>query len=149
MLNDPELRGLVVERSPTSWVRKNTQLVGCPISSGKPHNFVLIHSDSGMQTCGMKDNMGEMRNRHADFETRPQRSKLLSLVESPTRWKLMDRSPLKSWVHPCGRVVLLGDACHPMLALRWQLKVPQSSGISSHVYQHCPNCRPCCTYMNV
>lgn len=27
----------------------------------------------------------------------------------------MDHKPLESWVHPEGRVVLLGDACHPML----------------------------------
>ena len=28
----------------------------------------------------------------------------------------MDRKPLQTWVHPSHRVVLLGDACHPMLA---------------------------------
>ena len=27
----------------------------------------------------------------------------------------MDRKPLQTWVHPKGRLVLLGDACHPML----------------------------------
>lgn len=30
----------------------------------------------------------------------------------------MDRQPLERWVHPNGRVVLLGDACHPMLVSR-------------------------------
>jgi len=32
----------------------------------------------------------------------------------------MDRKPLPSWVHPKGRLVLLGDACHPMLPYRAQ-----------------------------
>ena len=27
----------------------------------------------------------------------------------------MDREPLAKWVHDSGRVILLGDACHPML----------------------------------
>ena len=27
----------------------------------------------------------------------------------------MDRKPLDKWIHDCGRIVLLGDACHPML----------------------------------
>ena len=27
----------------------------------------------------------------------------------------MDRAPLATWVHPKGRLALLGDACHPML----------------------------------
>jgi 2-polyprenyl-6-methoxyphenol hydroxylase-like FAD-dependent oxidoreductase len=41
--------------------------------------------------------------------------KLLSFVKSTLKWRLMDRKPLSTWVHPKGRVVLLGDACHPML----------------------------------
>ena len=47
--------------------------------------------------------------------------KLLSHVKSTLKWRLMDRKPLERWVHQDGRVVLLGDACHPMLVrlLKW------------------------------
>lgn len=41
--------------------------------------------------------------------------KLLSFVDSTLKWRLMDRQPLKTWIHPSSKVVLLGDACHPML----------------------------------
>ena len=41
--------------------------------------------------------------------------KLLSHVRSTLKWRLMDRKPLERWVHKDGRVVLLGDACLPML----------------------------------
>jgi len=41
--------------------------------------------------------------------------KLLALVPSTLNWKLMDRAPLETWVHPDGTLALLGDACHPML----------------------------------
>ena len=34
------------------------------------------------------------------------------------RWRLMDRKPLERWVHQSGKVVLLGDSCHPMLVSR-------------------------------
>ena len=34
----------------------------------------------------------------------------------------MDRRPLKKWIHPSYRVILLGDACHPML-----VRLPLSS----------------------
>ena len=44
--------------------------------------------------------------------------KLLSFVKSTLKWRLMDRKPLDTWVHPKGRLVLLGDACHPMLVCR-------------------------------
>jgi hypothetical protein len=46
--------------------------------------------------------------------------KLLSLVKHTLNWKLMDRLPLPTWVHPNGRIALLGDACHPMLPYRAQ-----------------------------
>lgn len=31
------------------------------------------------------------------------------------KWKLMDRLPIPTWIHEKGRLVLLGDSCHPML----------------------------------
>jgi salicylate hydroxylase len=39
--------------------------------------------------------------------------RLLDRVTHTHRWALFDRDPLTSWT--CGRVTLLGDACHPML----------------------------------
>ena len=44
--------------------------------------------------------------------------KLLGYVQSTLKWRLMDRRPLNNWIHDSGRVILLGDACHPMLVNR-------------------------------
>ena len=41
--------------------------------------------------------------------------KILGFVKSTLKWRLMDRKPLKTWIHSSFRVILLGDACHPML----------------------------------
>jgi 2-polyprenyl-6-methoxyphenol hydroxylase-like FAD-dependent oxidoreductase len=41
--------------------------------------------------------------------------KMLGFVQSTLKWRLMDRKPLEGWIHESGRVILLGDACHPML----------------------------------
>ncbi|KAI0271993.1 hypothetical protein BGY98DRAFT_1100075 [Russula aff. rugulosa BPL654] len=60
----------------------------------------------------------KMRADFADFE--PSVQKLLSFVKSTLKWRLMDRKPLDTWVHPQGRLTLLGDACHPMLPYRAQ-----------------------------
>ncbi|KAJ6503779.1 hypothetical protein C8R45DRAFT_1051126 [Mycena sanguinolenta] len=46
--------------------------------------------------------------------------KLLELVPQTVVWPLFDRDLVQSWVHPNGRVELLGDACHPMLPYRAQ-----------------------------
>ena len=44
--------------------------------------------------------------------------RLLGFVQSTLKWRLMDRKPLNKWIHDSGRVILLGDACHPMLVRR-------------------------------
>ena len=36
-------------------------------------------------------------------------------LESALRWRLIDGKGPDKWVHESGRVVLLGDACHPIL----------------------------------
>lgn len=46
--------------------------------------------------------------------------KLLARVTRAFRWRLTERVPLTKWIHRAGRIVLLGDACHPMLPYRAQ-----------------------------
>ena len=41
--------------------------------------------------------------------------KLLSKAQLCLESKLLICRPLETWIHECGRVVLLGDSCHPML----------------------------------
>jgi len=51
--------------------------------------------------------------------TLPSRArKLLGFVQSTRKWHLTDGKPLDRWVHESGRVILLGDACHPILVGR-------------------------------
>jgi len=49
--------------------------------------------------------------------------KLLGLVQSTLRMRLLDRKPLSKWIHDSGRVILLGDACHPMV-VRYIMDLP-------------------------
>lgn len=43
----------------------------------------------------------------------PAITRLLERVETPLRWALHDRKPMRAWHR--GRALLIGDACHPML----------------------------------
>jgi hypothetical protein len=40
--------------------------------------------------------------------------KLMKLIDHTCLVKQVRREPLDTWVHDSGRVVLVGDACHPM-----------------------------------
>ena len=90
----------------------------------------MLHPDDGSVESWTAE--GSAEKMHADFADYDPRyiyaslglhcanliyrvRKLLGYVESTLKWRLMDRKPLETWVHPDGRVVLLGDACHPML----------------------------------
>jgi salicylate hydroxylase len=42
-------------------------------------------------------------------------NQLLSSVDRVDKWKLMHRGEMESWINPQNNLVLVGDACHPML----------------------------------
>jgi len=78
-----------------------------------------VHPDAGsVESWTAEGSADKMRRDFADFE--PRVHKLLGLVESTLKWRLLDRKPLVKWVHGSGAVILLGDACHPMLPYRAQ-----------------------------
>ncbi len=104
------------------------------------YNFVLAHPDDGsVESWTAEGSADKMRADFADFEPRCVRHptclsrplslrnvsdltnnclsvrKILSFIDSTLKWRLMDRKPLKTWIHASHRVILLGDACHPML----------------------------------
>ena len=58
----------------------------------------------------VETDLDELRNAYAGCHADVQR--LVEACPTSTKWALFDRDPLPLWSH--GRVVLLGDACHPM-----------------------------------
>ncbi|KAN0111237.1 FAD/NAD(P)-binding domain containing protein [Russula decolorans] len=131
MLQDPELRQLVETPETTAWMAPRRHMIAYNIRAKKEFNLVLIHPDDGSVESWTEEGSGDkMRADFADFEPSTYWSnqrgdlgsvqKLLSFVKSTLKWRLMDRKPLNTWVHPQGRLALLGDACHPMLPYRAQ-----------------------------
>ncbi|EMD31600.1 hypothetical protein CERSUDRAFT_119636 [Gelatoporia subvermispora B] len=119
MLEDPELKPFIDTPEMTGWMAPGRHLMAYCIRAKKEFNVVLLHPDDGsVESWTAEGSADKMRSDFADFEPRVQ--KLLSFVNSTLKWRLMDRQPLQTWVHPSGRVTLLGDACHPMLPYRAQ-----------------------------
>ncbi|KAH9010148.1 FAD/NAD-P-binding domain-containing protein [Lactarius hengduanensis] len=119
MIRDPELRPFIETPEMTGWMAPGRHLMAYCIRAKKEFNMVLLHPDDGSVESWTQEGSGDkMRAEFADFEPRVQ--KLLSFVKSTLKWRLMDRAPLPTWVHPEGRVALMGDACHPMLPYRAQ-----------------------------
>ncbi|BEI83393.1 hypothetical protein CcaverHIS002_0312610 [Cutaneotrichosporon cavernicola] len=115
LLGDPELRPLVEKPDLHLWIGPERHVMSYPISGGKTFNMVLSHPHEGPidPTATQEQLIGEMRNNYEGWD--PKLTKIISLIDKTNKWKLMGYERLKSWVHPKGTYVILGDACHAML----------------------------------
>ena len=96
----------------TLWAGPKCHIVHYPLSGWKLFNLVVTyHNDAPEPVAGKPVAMEEVL---AGFEHVHERAQ--SIIRHGRDWKLWvlcDRDPVENWVD--GRVVLLGDAAHPML----------------------------------
>ncbi|GLB39359.1 putative FAD binding domain containing protein [Lyophyllum shimeji] len=119
LMKDPELRPFVETPQVHCWLGPEKHVIGYCIRACKEYNLVLQYLDDGsVESWTREGSVEKMRREFAGWEPRLQ--KLMALAKKTLNSKIMYRPPLERWLHPHGRVVLLGDACHPMLPYRAQ-----------------------------
>ncbi|KDQ19543.1 hypothetical protein BOTBODRAFT_170623 [Botryobasidium botryosum FD-172 SS1] len=119
MLKEPDLAHFIEYPMMTAWMGPGKHIVAYCIRAQKLFNLVILHPDNATEESWTQPGSVEkMREEFAGWEPRVQ--KILSLIPSTYTWRLMDRRPLETWIHPGNKVVLLGDSCHPMLPYRAQ-----------------------------
>lgn len=101
------------EMSPLNYWMGPDQHVVCYLLKGADlYNIVLICPDDLPQMSNVaKGDVAEMRAAFSKWDPRLQ--KLLSLIKECAKWRLQNHEELERWAY--GKVVLLGDACHPTL----------------------------------
>jgi 2-polyprenyl-6-methoxyphenol hydroxylase-like FAD-dependent oxidoreductase len=96
----------------TLWAGPKCHLVHYPLSGWKVFNLVVTcHNDAPEPVAGKPVPEQEVMRGFAHIHERAQ-----AIIRHGTNWKLWvlcDRDPTERWID--GRVVLLGDAAHPML----------------------------------
>jgi 3-hydroxybenzoate 6-monooxygenase len=94
------------------WAGPKTHLVHYPLRRGELFNLVAVfHSDRYEEGWNAVGDVEELMRRFQG--QRPEVLRLLDKIETWRMWVLCDREPVKAWSN--GRVVLMGDAAHPML----------------------------------
>src|SRR5262249_19950850 len=96
----------------TLWAGPKCHLVHYPLSGWKVLNLVITcHNDAREPAAGVPIAKPEVMKGFAHVHEKARR-----IIHTGNEWKywvLCDRDPVENWVD--GRVVLLGDAAHPML----------------------------------
>lgn len=120
LLADPEMRHLVTNPWAVHWMGPEGHAVGYPLRGGLLYNVIIdvTHRTDLGKPIGLDEWRSEADNAHlvtrfADWC--PEVRKLCALTGTCLKWKLADFAQLERWVHPAGRVALLGCACHPMM----------------------------------
>ncbi|KAI0367938.1 FAD/NAD(P)-binding domain-containing protein [Pilatotrama ljubarskyi] len=85
----------------------------------KEYSIVLAHPDDrSVESQTAEGSAAKVRADFADYE--PGIRELLGFVKLALKWHLTDRHPLKTWIHPSCKVILLSDACHSWCPYRAQ-----------------------------
>ena len=95
------------------WVGPNRHFVSYYLRGGDYVNFVAVEERNDWKSESWREegNVEELKRAFEDWH--PEVSELLNSATSSFLWALNGRDELPAWYQ--GRVVLLGDACHPML----------------------------------
>lgn len=120
LLEDPAMRHLVTEPWAVHWMGPEAHAVGYPLRGGELYNIIIdiTHATDVGQSIGEGESRSQVDNeelvkRFVDW-CEPVR-KLCSLTGTYLKWRLADFDHLQRWVHPGKKVIILGDACHPMM----------------------------------
>ncbi|MDT9699265.1 3-hydroxybenzoate 6-monooxygenase [Streptomyces sp. P17] len=98
--------------SVTLWAGPGWHFVHYPISGGREFNLAVTRDDGAREAVtGRPTPTGHVLSQFPGMGSLPAR--LLRLGEQWKCWVLCDRDPVYGWTD--GRVVLAGDAAHPML----------------------------------
>jgi salicylate hydroxylase len=96
-----------------NWVGPGRHVVTYPLRRGELMNFVGVVEGQGWETESWtargshEDCSADFAGWHEDVHA------LIDNIDVHYRWALMSRPPIERWSK--GNVVLVGDACHPML----------------------------------
>ncbi|KAI1107950.1 FAD/NAD(P)-binding domain-containing protein [Jackrogersella minutella] len=115
-VQDPELREWIRNPMCNIWMGPNSHVVGYSLRGGTEYNLVLLAPDDLPRGVSRQaGSVEELRALFKDWD--PILNRLLAVVKSVKKWKLMHRKEMRTWIHTSLTInfAFVGDSCHPML----------------------------------
>ncbi|KPM42900.1 hypothetical protein AK830_g3613 [Neonectria ditissima] len=134
LTNDPELAPLSEDPNFEQFLGPDHHIIGYNMQKEKTFNLLMvIPDDRKMKGFKAPANVAEVRNAYRGWS--PMIQKLLSfLPEEIEKWRLTDLPAMTNWVHPGGKMVLMGDAVHatlPYLAQGAAMAIEDAAALES------------------
>ena len=113
--NAARMQGVQVPRHRTKWWGEDRHMVIYPVTANRDEIYFVTSQPEQAEwltpeSWSAKGDLDDLRASFAGFHAEVQA--VINAAESVHKWALFERDPLPRWGD--GRVVLLGDACHPM-----------------------------------
>lgn len=114
MSKHEDLAELVTNPAINLWMGPSAHAVCYLLQGGGLYNIVLLCPDTLPDSVNIAtEDAQEVRDFFKDWD--PRLLKLLSMVHEVSKWRLQNSTEMDTWLHPAGKFVLLGDACHATL----------------------------------
>lgn len=114
MRKHEELAELVNDPAINFWMGPSGHAACYLLKGGDLYNIVLLCPDNLPETVNVAvEGAQEVRDFFRTWD--PKLGKLLSMVQEVSKWRLQNSTEMETWLHPAGKFVLLGDACHATL----------------------------------
>ncbi|TFK50464.1 FAD/NAD(P)-binding domain-containing protein [Heliocybe sulcata] len=118
MKEDDDLRDLCVSEDWTIWLGEGYGVYGCLTDKKSTYSLVIIWPETPNDKLGSSSWYEEWPVENIDWDSRVlevRLRKMIKLAKTFTCVKDSVGEPIDSWIHESGRVVLAGDAAHPLL----------------------------------
>jgi 6-hydroxynicotinate 3-monooxygenase len=109
------LRGVTIGTARTKWWGKDRHIVIYYVTAARDEVYFTASlparaDATAQESWSAKGDLGGLRSAFLYFHSNVQ--KVLAAAPAVHKWAIYERDPLPTWSR--GRVVLIGDACHPM-----------------------------------
>lgn len=111
----PECQPILSHDCLNIWIGPDMHLVQNTLRDGEEFNWILTHRDETdiEESWFQPGDMDDVRKLVKGWD--PLVTSAVNVTPSCLDWKICYRAPIPTWVSKSGKIVLLGDSCHPHL----------------------------------